>query len=97
MRYKELTHNIIERAIKVHNVLGNGCQEVIYQRALTIEMESQGLKYQRESEISIYYEGNNIETRRTDFFVEEAIMIELKALTALKEMHLAQTMIYCQA
>jgi GxxExxY protein len=68
--------------MKVHSTLGNGFQEVIYQRALAIEMENQGLKYQRELGMSIYYEGNSIGTRRVDFFVEGAIMVELKALTA---------------
>jgi GxxExxY protein len=97
MKYKELTHKIIGCAMKVHNTLGNGFQEVIYQRALAIEMESQGLKYQREFEMPIYYEGNNIGTRRVDFFVEDAIMVELKALTVLEEVHLAQAMNYCQA
>jgi len=67
MKYKELTHKIIGCAMKVHNTLGNGFQEVIYQRALAIEMESQGLKYQRELGMPIYYEGNNIGTRRVDF------------------------------
>ncbi len=83
--------------MKVHNTLGNGFQEVIYQRALAIEMERQGLTFQREMEMSIYYEGINIGTRRVDFFVEDNIMVELKALTQLEEVHLAQAMNYCQA
>jgi GxxExxY protein len=88
MKYKELTHKIIGCAMKVHSTLGNGFQEVIYQRTLAIEMENQGLKFQRELGMPIYYEGNSIGTRRVDFFVEGAVMVELKALTALEEVHL---------
>ena len=69
MKHEELTHKIIGCAMKVHSALGNGFQEVIYQRALAIEMEKQGLGYQREMEMSIYYEGIAIGTRRVDFFV----------------------------
>ncbi len=97
MKHEEVTHKIIGCAMKVHSTLGNGFQEVIYQRALAIEMEKQGLGFQREMEMSIYYEGIHIGTRRVDFFVEENIMVELKALIKLEEVHLAQAMNYCQA
>lgn len=97
MKYEELTHNIIGCAMKVHSTLGNGFQKVIYQRALAIEMTKQGLGFQREMEMTIYYEGNDIGTRRVDFFVEGNIMVELKALIKLEEVHLAQAMNYCQA
>ncbi len=97
MKHKELTHKIIGCAMKVHSVLGNGFQEVIYQRALVIEMKKQGLSFQREMEMKIYYDGIDIGTRRVDFFVEEIIMLELKALTKLEDVHLAQAMNYCQA
>ena len=97
MKNEELTHKIIGCAMKVHSALGNGFQEVIYQRALAIEMEKQGLGFKREMEMTIYYEGIDIGTRRVDFFVEEVIMVELKALIKLEEVHLAQAMNYCQA
>ncbi len=97
MKYEELTHKIIGCAMKVHSTLGNGFQEVIYQRALAIEMENQGLGFQREMEMSIFYEGVDIGTRRVDFFVEDIIMVELKALIKLEDVHLAQAMNYCQA
>ena len=97
MKHEDLTHKIIGCAMKVHSTLGNGFQEVIYQRALAIEFEKQGLAYQREMGMSIYYEGVNIGTRRVDFFVEDNIMVELKALTELEDVHLAQAMNYCQA
>lgn len=83
--------------MKVHSTLGNGFQEVIYQRALAIEMEKQGLSFQREMEMDIFYEGVNIGTRRVDFFVQDNIMVELKAIIKLEDVHLAQAMNYCQA
>ena len=97
MKYEEITHKIIGAAMKVHSVLGNGFQEVIYQRALAIEMEKQGLVFKRELEMGIYYDGIDIGTRRVDFFVEDQIMVELKALIRLDDVHLAQAMNYCQA
>jgi GxxExxY protein len=97
MRYEEVTGKIIGCAMKVHSTLGNGFQEVIYQRALAIEMEKQALSFQREMEMDILYEGINIGTRRVDFFVQDCIMVELKALIKLEDVHLAQAMNYCQA
>lgn len=97
MKHEEITHKIIGCAMKVHSTLGNGFQEVIYQRALAIEMGKQGLGFQREMEMTIYYDGIDIGTRRVDFFVGENIMVELKALIKLEEVHLAQAMNYCQA
>lgn len=97
MKHEELTHKIIGCSMKVHSTLGNGFQEVIYQRALAIEMKKQGLGYKRELEMSIFYDGIDIGTRRVDFFVEDFVMVELKALIKLEEVHLAQAMNYCQA
>ena len=77
--------------------LGNGFQEVIYQRALAIEMTSQGIDYSREHEMQITYKGHEIGTRRVDFFVENRIMVELKAIINLEEVHLAQAMNYVEA
>jgi len=97
MKYEELTHKIIGCAMKVHSVLGNGFQENIYQRALAIEMTKQGLSFKREMEMTIFYNGIVIGKRRVDFFVEEKIMLEMKAKISLDDAHLAQTMNYCQA
>lgn len=83
--------------MKVHSNLGNGFQEVIYQRALAIELHNQNLEYKREMEMTIYYEGIDIGTRRVDFFVEDTIMFELKAVIKLEDTHLNQAMNYCQA
>ena len=97
MKYGDITHKIIGCAMKVHSTLGNGFQEVIYQRALAIEMGKHSLAFQREMEMEIFYEGEHIGKRRVDFFVEDLIMVELKALIQLEEVHLAQAMNYCQA
>ncbi len=83
--------------MKVHSTLGNGFQEVIYQRALAIEMGKQGLSYQREMEMDILYDGEWVGKRRVDFFVEDVIMLELKAVIKLDDAHLNQAMNYCQA
>ena len=97
MKNEALTHKIIGCCMKVHSVLGSGFQAVIYQRALAIEMGKQGLAYQREMEMEIFYDGIKIGTRRVDFFVEDNIMVELKAVSQLNDAHLAQAMNYCQA
>lgn len=96
MKYEELTHKIIGCAMKVHNTLGGGFQEVIYQRALAIELTKLGLNFQRELEMAIFYEDKHIGTRRVDFFVEEKIMVELKAVSRLEDVHLHHAMNYCQ-
>ncbi|TFF40254.1 GxxExxY protein [Mucilaginibacter psychrotolerans] len=97
MKHKELTEKIIGCAMRVHSTLGNGFQEVIYQRALEIEFDKANLVYARELEMIIYYDSIEIGTRRVDFFVEEAIMVELKAIVALEDVHLAQAMNYLEA
>ena len=86
MQYEAITRKIIGCAMKVHSTLGCGFQEVIYQRAMAIEMEIQGLRFARELEMTIYYEHIDIGTRRVDFFVEEKIMVELKAVSHLDDL-----------
>lgn len=97
LKYDGITRAIIGCAMKVHTALGNGFQEVIYQRALEIEMADQGLSFAREMEMPIYYKEQQIGTRRVDFFVEEIIMVELKAIIQLEDVHLAQAINYCEA
>jgi GxxExxY protein len=96
-KYSDITRRIIGAAMKVHSTLGNGFQEVIYQRALAIEMAKQGLSFQRELEMQIYYDEQEIGTRRVDFLVEDKVMVELKALTKLEDVHLAQAINYLEA
>jgi len=96
MKYKDLTHKIIGAAMEVHKILGNGFQEVIYQRALAIEFTQQGISFEREYEMDIYYKEERIGGRRVDFFVEGIIMLELKAVIQLEDVHLAQAMNYLE-
>ena len=97
MEHKELTHKIIGAAMEVHKYLGNGFQEVVYQRALAIEMQMQNINFVREQEMSLQYKGFNVGTRRVDFFVEDIIMVEIKAVINLEDVHLAQAMNYVEA
>jgi len=97
MQHEDLTRRIIAAAMKVHSMLGNGFQEVIYQRAMEIEMPYQNLAFEREKEMSIYYRGHEIGTRRVDFFVEKLVMVELKAVIQLEDVHLAQAINYLEA
>jgi GxxExxY protein len=93
----ELTYKIIGCAMKVHNTLGPGFQELIYQRCLAIELERAGLSFAREQKQTIYYEGIDVGTRRADFVVENKVVVEIKAVTALEDVHLAQAKNYVVA
>lgn len=92
-----LTGKIIGCCMEVHKVLGNGFQEVIYQRALAIEMRQQELAFSREHEMELFYKGEHIGTRRVDFFVAGRVMVELKAIVKLEDVHLAQAINYLEA
>ena len=97
MTLDELTYKINGCAMKVHNTLGNGFQEVIYQRCLAIELAQAGLEFEREKEQTIFYEGKDVGTRRADFIVEGKVIVELKALINLEDVHLAQAKNYVVA
>ena len=97
MKYSDITEKIIGCAMKVHRELGSGFQEYIYQRALEIELRKALIKFIREYEMPIYYQGEKIGMRIVDFFVDEKIMVELKALTDLTDTHLAQGLNYLEA
>ena len=97
MIVNDITHKIIGCAMAVHSTLGNGFQEVIYQRALAIEMSLAGLQYVREMEMPIYYRDEQIGTRRVDFFVENCVMVELKAIEKIHDVHKAQAINYLEA
>lgn len=96
-KYSELTSKIIGCAMVVHSELGNGFQEVIYQRALEIEMNIQGIDFSREYEMPVYYKQRQIGTRRVDFLAEGKIALELKAIIELQDVHLAQAINYLEA
>jgi len=97
MTLDELTYKINGCAMKVHSTLGNGFQEVIYQRCLAIEFAKAGLEFAREQEQTIFYEGENVGTRRADFIVEGKVIVELKALINLEDVNLAQAKNYVVA
>ena len=96
-KYSELTGKIIACAFEVHKTLGNGFQELIYQRALDYEMLLQGLNFIREFEMEIYYKEKSVGKRRVDFLVEGIISVELKALIKLEPVHFAQAINYLEA
>lgn len=96
-KYSELTGRIIKCAMVVHSALGNGFQEVIYQRALQIEMADQSLSFSREYEMPVYYKNIQIGTRRVDFLIDDIISVELKAVIVLEDVHYAQAINYLEA
>jgi GxxExxY protein len=95
--YSEMTSKIIKCAMNVHNILGNGFQEVIYQRAMEIEMGLTAIDFRRELEMPIFYHNEQIGTRRVDFLVENTVSVELKAITKLEDVHFAQAINYLEA
>lgn len=96
-KYSELTSKIIGCAMTVHKALGNGFQEVIYQRALEIELRENSISYNREFEMPIFYREQQIGTRRVDFLIENVLSVELKAITKLEDVHFAQAINYLEA
>lgn len=99
LKYKDITEKIIGASFEVHKVLGNGFQEVIYQRALAWELSQAELSFAREIEQEIFYKElvEPIGTRRADFVVEGTVLVELKALKELEDVHLAQVLNYLKA
>lgn len=96
-KYSALTGKIIGCAMEVHKILGNGFQEVIYQRALAKEMEMQGLSFSREHDMEIFYKEEKVGNRRVDFLVEGHISVELKAIIILDDVHFTQALNYLEA
>ncbi|GHT49109.1 hypothetical protein FACS189440_14200 [Bacteroidia bacterium] len=93
----KITHDVIGSAMEVHSILGNGFQEVVYQRALSIEMKLRGVEHQREFEMPLFYKGVSVGGRRVDFLVCDEISVEIKAMINLEDVHLAQAMNYLEA
>lgn len=96
-KYSALTGRIIGCAMRVHSALGSGFQEVIYQRALQIEMADEGLEFSREHEMEVHYKGQKVGSRRVDFLVGDVVSVELKAVIGLESVHFAQAMNYLEA
>jgi len=97
LKHDDITRKIIGCAMKVHTALGNGFQEVIYQRGLDVEFTHSNIAFEREKELPIFYRGVNLGTRRVDFFVDNTILVELKAIIKLEDVHLAQALNYLEA
>ena len=97
LKYKETTEKIIGAAMKVHAALGNGFQEVIYQRALAIEFTENKIPFKREFNMKVFYKSIEVGERRVDFLVDGKIMVELKAQVSLESVHLAQAKNYLEA
>ena len=95
--YKELTHSIIGCAMTVHRKLGRGFPEVVYQRALAIELYKNGMEAEREVDLPIFYENEKVGSRRADFFVEKRVLVELKAVECLVAAHHVQVINYLEA
>lgn len=93
----KLTYAVIGCAMNVHNTMGPGFQEVIYQRCMAIEMQKAGLEYLREKEQVVYYDGQEVGIRRADFIIEGKLILELKAVVQLEDVHLAQAKNYTVA
>jgi len=97
MKYEQLTHKIIGCAMEVHSALGNGFQEIIYQRSLEYELELQNIPFAREVEMLVYYKDLQVGTRRVDFLIQGILSVEIKAIIELEDVHLAQAMNYLEA
>lgn len=97
LKYKEITEKIIGAAMRVHAALGNGFQEVIYQRALEIELQEANIAFAREVSMPVYYKGKQIGERRVDFLIDNKISVELKAIHTLEPVHFAQARNYLEA
>lgn len=91
------THAIIGAAMEVHNVLGSGFQEVVYQRALAVELRQRDIRYRREQEVPLLYKGRTVGSRRADFIVDKTLLLEIKAVSQLEDVHLAQALNYLTA
>lgn len=96
-KYSDITEKIIKCSFRVHNTLGNGFPEIIYQKALAIEFSNEGLQFIREQEMPVYYQDILIGERRVDFLVEDKVLVELKAFIVLQDVHLAQAINYLEA
>jgi GxxExxY protein len=97
LKHEKLTHSIIGSAMEVHKFLGNGFQEVIYQRALAVELNFRSISFFREAEMHVFYKDVEVGLRRVDFFIEGKVMLEIKAVIQLEDVHLAQALNYLEA
>ena len=96
-KHSEITSKIIGCSMEVHNIIGCGFQEVIYQRCLAYELENNNIGFVREFDFPIRYKDIEVGTRRVDFFIENSVMVEIKALSELEDIHMTQALNYLEA
>ncbi|MBA2761403.1 MAG: GxxExxY protein [Segetibacter sp.] len=97
LKYSELTEIIINAAMKVHRSLGPGFPEIIYQRALEVELKRRDINYKAEQELPVFYEGVLVGKRRLDLLVESIILVELKAVSEFEKKNFNQVLNYLEA
>jgi len=97
MKYQELTENIIKAAYTVHNTLGYGFLEKVYQNALVIELAKRGIKADSEKPIKVFYEGQIVGDYLCDLIVDDKVILELKAVKELNDIHEVQLVNYLKA
>ena len=95
--HSEITEQIIKAFYKVYNTMGYGFLEKVYEKTLMIELKKMGLEAQRQIEIKVYYEGEEVGDYKADIIVEEKVILELKAADTLCEEHEAQLLNYLKA
>ena len=96
-KHSEITGKILAAAFEVHKVLGCGFSELVYHRALEVEFRLKQINFISEKEMSIFYKNEKVGTRRVDFFVEQVIPVEIKAISVLENRDLAQSINYLEA
>ena len=92
--YEELSKKVINAYYNVQKILGKGLAEKVYENALCIELEEMGIPYVRQKELPVEYKGHNIGNYIADIVVDEKIILELKAVNAITQEHVAQTLNY---
>lgn len=97
MKYEEITEKIIGCAMRIHSAMGNGFQEIIYQKCMAIEMRDAGLIFECELMMPVHYKQEKVGERRVDFLIEGKVLVELKAVSKLENVHLAQALNYLEA
>lgn len=95
-KFSEITSKVIGCAMKVHQKMRNGYQEIIYHRCLVIEFKKEGIVFQEEMELPIFYEETEVGRRRVDFLVDKKVVLEIKAVSELNDIHLAQALNYLE-
>ena len=93
----ELTEKIIGAAIEVHSILGPGLLESIYEEAVCCEFDLRGIKYQKQVDCDVVYKGHTIKGQKLDLLVENEVVVEVKSLSKMPEVALAQTLSYLKA